>query len=106
MSNHFCGTCNRLRITADGKLKVCLFGAEDLSLRDGLRGASARRKACPVPRLSSEVLAVRFPGGRSNADLTDLISAAVGKKKFSLGGQGDMYSLAKSKNRPMILIGG
>jgi len=38
MSQHFCGSCNRLRITADGKLKLCLFGAEDLSLRDALRG--------------------------------------------------------------------
>lgn len=26
MSDHFCGTCNRIRITADGNLKVCLFG--------------------------------------------------------------------------------
>ncbi|KAK6760606.1 hypothetical protein RB195_021898 [Necator americanus] len=26
MSDHFCGTCNRLRITADGNLKVCLHG--------------------------------------------------------------------------------
>ena len=31
------GTCNRLRITADGKLKVCLFGDESLSLRDLMR---------------------------------------------------------------------
>jgi hypothetical protein len=28
MTSHFCGTCNRLRVTADGKLKVCLFGDE------------------------------------------------------------------------------
>lgn len=34
MSSHFCAGCNRLRITADGKLKVCLFGEEALSLRD------------------------------------------------------------------------
>ena len=34
MSNHFCSGCNRLRITADGKLKVCLFGEEGLSLKD------------------------------------------------------------------------
>ena len=34
MSSHFCGGCNRLRITADGKLKVCLFGEEGLSIRD------------------------------------------------------------------------
>lgn len=38
MSEHFCGTCNRLRITSDGNLKVCLFGDESLSLRDALRG--------------------------------------------------------------------
>ena len=37
MSNNFCGRCNRLRITADGKLKVCLFGEESYSLLDSLR---------------------------------------------------------------------
>ncbi len=36
--SHFCGGCNRLRLTADGKLKVCLFGEEGLSLRDAIRG--------------------------------------------------------------------
>ena len=24
MSDHFCGTCNRLRLTADGQIKVCV----------------------------------------------------------------------------------
>lgn len=33
MSDHFCGGCNRLRITADGNLKVCLFGNAEVSLR-------------------------------------------------------------------------
>nr|KAG5692514.1 hypothetical protein BaRGS_018719 [Batillaria attramentaria] len=37
MSEHFCGTCNRLRITADGNLKVCLHGNAEVSLRDQLR---------------------------------------------------------------------
>ncbi|CAG8529063.1 1070_t:CDS:2, partial [Diversispora eburnea] len=37
MSEHFCGTCNRLRITADGNLKVCLFGNSEVNLRDLLR---------------------------------------------------------------------
>ncbi|CAE1316848.1 MOCS1 [Acanthosepion pharaonis] len=37
MTDHFCGTCNRLRITANGNLKVCLFGNEELSLKDLLR---------------------------------------------------------------------
>ena len=34
MSNHFCGSCNRLRITADGCLKVCLFDNREINLRD------------------------------------------------------------------------
>ena len=33
MSEHFCGSCNRLRLTADGNLKVCLFGNAETSLR-------------------------------------------------------------------------
>lgn len=40
MSNHFCGGCNRLRLTADGCLKVCLFDNRELHLKklmeDGL----------------------------------------------------------------------
>lgn len=38
MSNNFCSSCNRLRITADGKLKVCLFGDESSSLLQLMRG--------------------------------------------------------------------
>ncbi|XP_047103907.1 molybdenum cofactor biosynthesis protein 1-like [Schistocerca piceifrons] len=56
MSEHFCGTCNHLRITADGNLEVCLFGNSEISLRDAIRskcseddllamiGAAVRRK--------------------------------------------------------------
>ena len=37
MTDNFCGTCNRLRLTADGNLKVCLFGNTEINLRDPLR---------------------------------------------------------------------
>jgi len=33
MSEHFCGACNRLRFTADGRLRGCLFGKEEVSLK-------------------------------------------------------------------------
>ena len=49
MSEHFCGTCNRLRITSDGNLKVCLFGDESLSLRDALRGTYDRFRSLTTP---------------------------------------------------------
>lgn len=42
MSDHFCNSCNRLRITADGNLKVCLFeGKGEVSLRDALRSGAS-----------------------------------------------------------------
>ncbi|XP_067209049.1 molybdenum cofactor biosynthesis protein 1 isoform X1 [Linepithema humile] len=58
MSEHFCNSCNRLRITADGNLKVCLFeGKGEVSLRDALRN------------------------GASEDMLKDLIRGAVSRKK-------------------------
>ncbi|OQR99518.1 molybdenum cofactor synthesis 1 [Thraustotheca clavata] len=82
MSDHFCGGCNRLRLTADGNLKVCLFGNTEVSLRDAIRA------------------------GFTDDELLLIIQAAVKRKKFALGGHGDMYGIASAKNRPMILIGG
>lgn len=37
VSSHFCPSCNRIRITADGKLKPCLHSASEIDLR-GLHG--------------------------------------------------------------------
>lgn len=79
MTSQFCGTCNRLRITADGNLKVCLFGNAEVSLRDMMRS------------------------GASEAELLELIGTAVRGKKEKHAGIGELENL---KNRPMILIGG
>lgn len=79
MSEHFCGGCNRLRITADGNLKVCLFGSAESSLRDVLRS------------------------GGSDEQLRETIMFAVQRKKASHDG---MFAIANSKNRPMTTIGG
>jgi len=37
ISSHFCPSCNKVRVTADGKLKPCLHSAEEIDLR-GLHG--------------------------------------------------------------------
>jgi cyclic pyranopterin phosphate synthase len=34
----FCGNCNRLRLTADGHLRYCLFAVEETDIRPALRG--------------------------------------------------------------------
>ena len=37
LSNHFCDTCNRMRLTADGKLRTCLFSDQEIDLKEVLR---------------------------------------------------------------------
>jgi cyclic pyranopterin phosphate synthase len=37
LSGHFCGDCNKLRLTADGRLKTCLHSNREVDLRPALR---------------------------------------------------------------------
>jgi cyclic pyranopterin phosphate synthase len=37
VSSHFCGDCNRLRLTADGKIRTCLFSDEEVDMKEILR---------------------------------------------------------------------
>lgn len=41
MTNTFCGTCNRARISTEGKLYTCLFATEGHDLRALLRGGAS-----------------------------------------------------------------
>ncbi len=44
VSNHFCGECNRLRLTPDGKIRTCLFSDEEIDLRELLRNGGSDRE--------------------------------------------------------------
>jgi cyclic pyranopterin phosphate synthase len=37
MTHTYCAACNRVRLTADGRLRTCLFGDHEVNLRDPLR---------------------------------------------------------------------
>ena len=67
-------------MTADGNLKVCLFGSTEVNLLEKMRNNED-----------------------GESDLASVISAAVKRKKARHAGQ---YNIANTKNRPMILIGG
>lgn len=41
MSNHFCGECTRLRLTADGRVRTCLLAEGQVDVRSLLRGGAA-----------------------------------------------------------------
>jgi GTP 3',8-cyclase len=41
VSEPFCGHCNRIRLTADGKIRTCLFSVTEHDLRSRLRGGAS-----------------------------------------------------------------
>lgn len=83
MSEHFCGDCNRMRLTADGKMKNCLFGKEEMDLLGSFRRGE---------------------------DIENMIRTSVLRKHAVMGGQfKETYEKADSAelvNRSMIRIGG
>lgn len=46
----FCDTCNRLRLTADGHLRACLFSLEETNLRDPLRDGATDKELAELAR--------------------------------------------------------
>jgi cyclic pyranopterin phosphate synthase len=80
VSGHFCPSCNRLRVTSDGKLRTCLFAVDETDLRGLLRS------------------------GASDDRIAAEIRSAIGKKpkKHQLGNP----VFRKCISRPMSRIGG
>jgi cyclic pyranopterin phosphate synthase len=83
MSEPFCASCNRLRLTADGKMKNCLFSKGEADILNVLRNSE---------------------------DIMPIIKQCVASKAEALGGQfqGDYTKIdaTKIENRSMISIGG
>ena len=83
VTNPFCSTCNRIRLTADGKLKNCLFSNSETSLLETLRaGASI------LPLIQQNLLSKKAVRAGMDDDL-----------KFQ---NPELFS----QNRSMIAIGG
>lgn len=79
MSESFCGTCNRLRLTGEGSIKSCLFYPAELSLRDAMRK------------------------GASDQSIKDLILQSLAAKPEA---HPPAEEIAAQENRTMIEIGG
>jgi GTP 3',8-cyclase len=48
VSEPFCATCNRIRLTADGQIRTCLFSVEEWDLRAPLRAGATDRELADV----------------------------------------------------------
>lgn len=114
MTHNFCGSCNRLRITSDGNLKVCLFGNDEVSLRDIIRKINngepieaevfEAMKQIAMDESKHLPLSERPPILTPNSpELLEIIGMAVKRKKEKHADLGDLEHML---NRPMILIGG
>lgn len=79
VTNPFCDTCNRIRLTADGKIKNCLFSGSETDLLSAMRRGD---------------------------DIESLIRESVWFKKSMRGGMNTVENLGTLKNRSMVAIGG
>lgn len=83
MSHPFCSGCNRMRLTADGKMKNCLFSKKETDL---------------------------LTAYRNGEDVVPFIKQSILEKAFATGGQfyGDFNKINSSniRNRSMVDIGG
>jgi GTP 3',8-cyclase len=80
VSQPFCGQCNRIRLTADGQLRTCLFSIDEWDLRGPLRS------------------------GASDADIADILIEAVSHKELKHKiNEGEAFQRA---SRSMSQIGG
>jgi GTP 3',8-cyclase len=66
MTHTYCGSCNRVRLTADGRLRTCLFGDHEIDLRSPLRAGEMlepyfRRALAEKPK-EHELLQLRIGG--------------------------------------------
>jgi GTP 3',8-cyclase len=61
VTDPFCDTCNRLRLTADGQLRACLFALEETDLRGPLRDGATDDE---IAQLARECISAKWAGHR------------------------------------------
>jgi cyclic pyranopterin phosphate synthase len=90
LTHHFCGDCNRLRLTSDGRLRPCLFSETEIDLLSALRSGAPHTEIERLLRLSIQIK----PEGHTLGNRND-------KKTVP-----DFLSPARKRKRPMSRIGG
>ncbi len=61
ISQHFCDSCNRLRLTAEGKLRPCLFSDREIDLRSPLRHGASDAEVAGLLRSAVQMKPLRYP---------------------------------------------
>jgi cyclic pyranopterin phosphate synthase len=61
VTGHFCATCNRLRLTAKGKLRPCLLSPNEIDVKAALRRGASRAELAKIIQTAVHAK----PGGRA-----------------------------------------
>jgi cyclic pyranopterin phosphate synthase len=73
MTHTYCSTCNRVRLTADGRLRTCLFGNHEVNLRDAYRAGEDLEPiflaALAAKPLEHELLQMKVGGLRALSEV-------------------------------------
>ena len=65
VSNPFCDHCNRIRMTANGKLRTCLFSTNETDLKELIRGGASDEDIVKAIR---DAVLIKEPGHKINLD--------------------------------------
>jgi len=78
LSGHFCGHCSRLRLTADGMLKLCLFSPAVADLRSPLRESATDDDIRGIILGAMRLKPSAHPSAEALAEMKDRVMTQVG----------------------------
>ena len=78
ISEHFCDSCNRLRLTSDGKLRLCLMRDDEIDLKSIIRGDN--------PEKLREAIRIALERKSMVNGIEALKSIGCDRKMFTIGG--------------------
>jgi cyclic pyranopterin phosphate synthase len=74
----YCGTCNRMRLTADGRFHLCLLNDDELDVRQALRGGGGHEAVAGV--------LLRAVAHKPTGHRLDLGRSTTDRQMFQIGG--------------------
>ncbi len=83
ISHHFCDSCNRLRLTSEGRLRACLLSDQETDIRELLRGG------CSDDRLRAAIRSTilqKHKGHTLQDDLSGMLNAPCHARMSRIGG--------------------
>lgn len=78
ISKHFCASCRRLRLTADGKIRPCLLSDTEIDVKSPLRGGCGREELERLLRAALDIKPERHYIGQKGAACCERTMSRIG----------------------------